>query len=144
MFAKNLGLPIGSGKRFGWGLLGAAILGVAPSAYGQVRISQLYGGGGNVGASLNADYVELYNAGGATVDFSVTNYQISYASDSGTSWTSKTINTGSIGAGKYYLIRLATAPGTVGIPLPTADFVPATALDISATAGKLALYSAVV
>jgi hypothetical protein len=33
----------------------------------QVVISQVYGGGGNSGATYNADYVELFNRGGATV-----------------------------------------------------------------------------
>ena len=34
----------------------------------QVVISQVYGAGGNTGATLNRDYVELFNRGTVAVD----------------------------------------------------------------------------
>jgi uncharacterized protein len=42
------------------------ILLAATTAFGQVRISQVYGAGGNGGATLNSDYVELFNAGASS------------------------------------------------------------------------------
>ena len=36
---------------------------VAFTSFSQVRISQVYPGGGNSGATYNQDFVELYNAG---------------------------------------------------------------------------------
>ncbi|HUQ99819.1 MAG TPA: hypothetical protein VM166_10215, partial [Gemmatimonadaceae bacterium] len=40
-----------------------AALGEAPSP-GRIVISQVYGGGGNAGATFNKDFIELFNAGG--------------------------------------------------------------------------------
>ncbi|MBA3580138.1 MAG: lamin tail domain-containing protein, partial [Gemmatimonadaceae bacterium] len=54
---------------------------VAPAAPKMV-ISQLYGAGGNSGATLNADYVELFNAGTATA--SLSGWSVQYASATGT------------------------------------------------------------
>src|SRR5205807_1545910 len=43
-------------------------------------ISQVYGGGGNSGATLKNDFIELFNRGTTTVDFSITPYSVQYAS----------------------------------------------------------------
>ena len=49
-----------------------------------VVISQVYGGGGNTGATFTNDFIELYNRGSAPVD--VTGWTVQYTSASGTSW----------------------------------------------------------
>jgi ethanolamine utilization microcompartment shell protein EutS len=49
-------------------------------------ISQLYGGGGNSGATFQNDFVELFNRGTTTVDFALTPYSVQYASSSGNNW----------------------------------------------------------
>ena len=101
-----------------------------------VMISQIYGGGGNAGAPLTNDFVELHNSGSAAV--SVSGWSVQYASAAGTTWGGAQLTplTGSIPAGGYYLVQLGAGAGTSG-PLPTADAIGTTAL--SATAGKVAL-----
>ncbi len=51
---------------------------------GSIVISQVYGGGGNSGATWKNDFVELYNRGPVAVD--VTGWTVQYASAAGTSW----------------------------------------------------------
>ncbi|WP_051398277.1 ExeM/NucH family extracellular endonuclease [Runella limosa] len=102
-------------------------------AQSQVVISQVYGGGGNSGATLTNDFIELFNSGSTTVD--LTNYSIQYAS-SGGNFTFRTNLSGSIAPGKYYLIQQAQGSGgTVSLPTPDATGTIA----MSATAGKVAL-----
>lgn len=96
-------------------------------------ISQVYGGGGNSGATYINDFIELYNAGNTTV--SLTNYAVQYASSTGSSW-SVTALTGTIAPGTHYLIQEAAGTGgTTSLPTPQ---VVGT-ISMSATAGKVAL-----
>jgi hypothetical protein len=113
------------------------VCGFASSASAQVVINEIYGAGGNAGATYNYDYVELFNKGGTAVDLST--YSIQYASATG-NFTAVTPLTGSIPSGGYYLIRLGTTNATVGAPLPvTPNVIGST--NISGTAGKVALVS---
>jgi len=98
-----------------------------------VVISQVYGGGGNSGATLKNDFIELYNRGATQID--VTGWSVQYASAAGTAWLVTQLS-GSIGAGKYYLVKEAAgAGGTVELP-----FANATGnIAMSATSGKVAL-----
>lgn len=98
-----------------------------------IVISQVYGGGGNSGATLTHDYVELFNRGAAPVD--VSGWSIQYASSAGSSWQ-KTDLTGIIQPGRYYLVREAQGAGG-STPLPTPD--ASGSIPMSATAGKVAL-----
>ncbi|NBR64316.1 MAG: lamin tail domain-containing protein, partial [Verrucomicrobia bacterium] len=98
-----------------------------------VLISQVYGGGGNTGATYNQDYIELYNR--SAVSQSLAGWSVQYASAAGTTWAPAALS-GSIGAGKYYLVAMSTV-GTAGSALPTPDATGGTAM--SATAGKVAL-----
>ena len=100
-----------------------------------VLISQIYGGGGSTGATYNADYVELYNRSASSV--SLSGWSIQYASAAGTSWAVTTLS-GSIPAGGYHLVKLAS--GTIGTALPTPDSTGTT--NMSGTKGKLALSNA--
>ncbi len=113
--------------------IAAVLLGV-PTVDGQVIISQVYGGGGNSGATYNSDFIELYNAGASPVVMS--NWQVAYASAAGTSWTNRTIFSGTMAANSYFLIQEST--GTAGVALPAADISGGT-INLSATAGKVAL-----
>ena len=56
----------------------------AVSADAPVVISEVYGGGGNAGAALARDFIELANVSDATVDLSA--YSVQYASATGGSW----------------------------------------------------------
>jgi len=99
-----------------------------------VLISQVYGAGGNSGATLNADYVELYNRSDATV--SLSGWSVQYAGASGTTWSVGSLS-GSIAPGKYHLVKLAG--GSTGAALPTADSTPTTSINMSGSQGKVAL-----
>lgn len=99
----------------------------------QVVISQLYGGGGNSGATYKNDFIELFNPTNATVNLS--GWSVQYASAAGNAWQ-VTILTGSIAPGHYYLVQEATgAGGTADLPIPDATGT----IPMSGTAGKVAL-----
>ncbi len=83
-----------------------------------VLISQVYGGGGNSGATIKNDFIELHNPGSSAV--SVAGWSVQYTSASGASFTSSTPLTGSIPAGGYFLIQEAAgAGGTVDLTSPS-------------------------
>ncbi|MCL4832894.1 MAG: lamin tail domain-containing protein [Caldilineaceae bacterium] len=98
-----------------------------------VRISQLYGGGGNAGATFTHDFIELHNPGSAAVD--VSGWSIQYASATGKSWLVTPLS-GTIPAGGFYLIQQAQGAGG-RLSLPPADALGETAM--SASGGKVAL-----
>ena len=108
---------------------------VAFTSFSQVRISQVYGGGGNSAATYNQDFVELFNAG--TMPVSISGWSVQYSSAAGTAWSVATITTGTIPAGGYFLLPLAT--GATGIALPTGDAPAVTTVNLSGTTGKVAL-----
>ncbi|MDQ3322469.1 MAG: lamin tail domain-containing protein [Acidobacteriota bacterium] len=56
-----------------------------------IVINEIYGGGGNSGATFNQDYVELYNNGSVNVDIS--NYSLQYASATGAAATDTVAST---------------------------------------------------
>ena len=56
----------------------------ARAATSDVVVSQIYGGGGNAGATFRNDYGELFNTGSASVDLS--GWTVQYATAAGTSW----------------------------------------------------------
>lgn len=117
---------------------GTVALTAAPAvaASADVVISQVYGGGGNSGATYTNDFIELRNSGGTAVD--VTGWSVQYASAAGTSWQVTQL-TGSVAPGAYFLVQeSAGAGGTT--PLPTPDATGSIAM--SATGGKVALVTA--
>lgn len=98
-----------------------------------IRISQVYGGGGNSGAIYQNDFVELFNASSSPVN--ITGWSIQYAAATSSLWHATSLS-GVINAGGYYLIQLASE-GAVGLALPTPDATGTT--NLSATDGKVAL-----
>ncbi len=101
-------------------------------------ISQIYPGGGLTGATYTNDFIELYNRGATTIDFSVTPYSVQFLSTSGSSWAKTDLTTGTITPGHYFLIK--ETGGAVGAALPAADANGNLNLT-STTAGKVALVS---
>ena len=97
-----------------------------------VVISQVYGAGGNSGASFQNDFIELFNRGNSTVN--LTGWAVQYASATGTTWA-KTDLSGMLAPGKYLLIQ--QAGGANGSPLPAPDVTGTIAM--AATAGKVVL-----
>jgi predicted extracellular nuclease len=117
-------------------LCAVAALATAPFAHGatsSIVVSQVYGGGGNAGATFTNDFVELFNRGSATVD--VSGWTVQYASAASTSWQTTTL-TGSIAPGRYYLVQLAST-AQVGAALPSPDATGTT--NLASTGGKVAV-----
>ena len=84
----------------------------------QVGISQVYGGGGNSGATLRNDFIELFNPGTLAVD--LTGWSVQYASAAGSTWQVTPLS-GSIPPGRYYLVKEAAGSGgTTELPPPDA------------------------
>src|ERR687896_1253622 len=119
-----------------------ALPAAASAASPDLVVSQVYGGGGNAGASYSHDFVELFNRGQA--DAPLAGKSIQYASATGT---------GNFGAnasqltelpnetlrpGEYLLVQEATNDPTVGNPL-FANFTDPTPIAMAAGAGKVAL-----
>lgn len=122
-------------------LLSVAFVSVSASA--QVVISQVYGAGGNNGATYAHDFVELFNRGTSAV--TLTGHTLQYAATSGTFNASniQTLPSITIQPGKYFLIQQGSG-GTNGVALPTPDLIPTVAenfviLNIAAANGKIAL-----
>ena len=105
----------------------------ALAAPGNVVVSQLYGAGGNAGASRNRDYIELFNRSASPV--SLAGMSVQYQSASGTAWQSTALPNVSLAAGQYFLVT--GAGGANGSDVGTADQTGS--LNLSATTGKVAL-----
>ena len=111
-------------------------LGATGTTQAQVVISQVYGGGGNSGATHKNDFIELRNNGATAV--SVNGWSVQYTSASGTTWSGNTGLSGSIAAGGYYLVQQAPGAGA-GSVLPTPDATGT--ISMGASSGKVALVS---
>src|SRR5215510_7188830 len=70
-----------------------------------IVISQVYGGGGNSGATFTNDFIELFNRG--TMPVNISSWAVQYASSTGATWQ-KTDLTGTLAPGQYYLIQEAS------------------------------------
>ena len=88
-----------------------AIVLISTTNHAQVVISQVYGGGGNAGATYSNDFIELYNRGTAAVN--ITGWSVQYASANGTTWSLTTLPSVSIQPGKYFLIKQAAGATAV-------------------------------
>jgi DNA/RNA endonuclease G (NUC1) len=105
----------------------------ATNSCGHVVISQVYGGGGNSGATYKNDFIELFNPTGS--DLSLGGWSVQYATGTGTTWKVTQL-AGTLPAHSYYLIQEAAGSGGTA-DLPTPDATGTIAL--SASAGKIAL-----
>ena len=117
----------------------AGMLGIQPNKPVQavspdVRISQVYGGGGSSEATLKNDFIELFNAGPTAV--SLAGWSVQHAYSIGTVWGFKTDLSGTIQPGQYYLIKEAAWTGGT-VDLPTPDAIGS--INLGANSGKVAL-----
>ncbi|MFZ1530451.1 MAG: lamin tail domain-containing protein, partial [Ferruginibacter sp.] len=117
-------------------MLSLFLLGYSQST--TVVISQVYGAGGNSGATYNADYVEVHNI--SVTSQSLAGLSIQYGSSAVTgAWSGVyALPSVSIPAGGYYLIQMSGA-GAVGAALPTPDAVATPAISMAAASGRVAL-----
>lgn len=97
-----------------------------------VVISQIYGAGGNIGATYQNDFIEIFNRSTAPVNLS--GWSVQYAAATGTTWQVTNLS-GTIQPGQYFLIQ--EAGGANGIALPTPDVTGS--ISMAAGAGKVAL-----
>jgi hypothetical protein len=103
-----------------------------------VVISQVYGGGGNLGAPYNQDHVELYNRGATAV--SLSGWSVQIGSETGAVGQNngfKVDLTGTIQPGTYYLVSIG-GTGASGIALPATQAGPSSSA-LGNTGGKVAL-----
>ena len=106
----------------------------AQAASSALVISEVYGGGGNSGATWTNDFVELYNGSDATVD--VSGLVLRYYSASGTAAGGTATLTGSVAAKHTYLVQMARGAGG-STALPTPDAIGTAAM--SGTSGRVDL-----
>lgn len=98
-------------------------------------IEEVYGAGGNAGAALNQDFVELYNPAASAI--SLSGLSVQYRSATGTTNPSGVVPlSGSIAAHGHFLLGLAS--GANGAALPTPDQV-ATGVNLGSAAGTVFL-----
>ena len=114
------------------GLLTAA---PAQATSTSVVISEVYGGGGNSGATLKNDFVELYNRSDTAVD--VSGWVVQYYSAAGTvPAVGAATLTGSAPAHHSYLVQMSAGTGgTTDLPTPDATGTAA----MSGTNGRIDL-----
>ena len=100
----------------------------------QIVISQVYGGGGNSGATLKNDFIELFNTGSDSVDLS--GWSVQYASATGNFNAATPLGKVKLGPGNYFLVQEAAGSGgTTALPTPDATG----SIAMSGTAGKVAV-----
>ena len=110
---------------------------MAAESASTVVISQVYGGGGNGGATYTNDFIELFNRSASPV--SLAGMSVQYTSVSGTTWSNKTdLSAVTLASGQYYLIQ-QNSNAAVGVALPTPDQIANIAM--AGGAGKVALVS---
>ncbi len=106
-----------------------------------VVIHEVYGGGGNSGATFNIKYVVLYNP--TATDQILDGWSIQYASYKKTSTYDNLVTlSGTIKAGKYFFVQLNTKSDTNGTDIPagvTIDCDPDATLTPGASKGRIAL-----
>jgi predicted extracellular nuclease len=105
-------------------------------------ISQIYGGGGNGGATYTHDYIEIFNRGSGPV--SLSGMSLQYASATGTGNFAQDagmvtpLPAATLNPGQYLLVQGFTN-GAVGAPLPTPDVTDISPINLGAVSGKVAL-----
>jgi hypothetical protein len=127
-------------------LCGASLLSalaLSPSSFAQVRLAQVYGGGGQIGAQYASDYVVLYNAGPPQ---SLAGWSVQYANGFATgTWAVTPLPAVVLGSGKYFLIKEASgsaSPAGQSLALPPSDATGT--IDIATGDGKIALCNSTV
>jgi len=107
---------------------------LAAPADAAVVISQVYGGGGNAGATYKQDFIEVFNNG--TTAEAIGGWSVQYASATGSTWQVTLIPAGtSLQPGQYLLIGEGFGTGgSVDLPSDFNGTIP-----MSGTTGKVAL-----
>jgi uncharacterized protein len=138
--AKTLPATITDAQaRSGSASIGLTVSAPATVGPGDVVISEVYGGGGNAGATYKNDFIELFNRTAAPI--SLAGWSVQYNSATGTGNYQVTALTGTIAAGGYFLVQEAAGAGG-DLNLPGPDVIaPGAGIAMAAGAGKVALVS---
>lgn len=97
-------------------------------------ISHVFGGGSPSGRFAN-DFIEVHNTSNAA--FAMSGYSLQYASARGSFWSAVNLPATTLPAGGHFLVALGPTNAT-GAAVPNPD-LRSTAINLSATAGKVAL-----
>jgi hypothetical protein len=104
-----------------------------------IKISQVFGGGGNSGATYSNDFIELFNQSNTAVDIS--GWSVQKASATASTWevTNLCPNGGTciLQPGHYYLVQEAAGTDVNTVALPAPDMTGVIAM--GAASGKIAL-----
>lgn len=122
---------------------------IASISTAQIVINEVYGGGGNSGATFKNDFIELIN--NSSEPATITGATLQYATKTGTFKQYHPLPTITLNPGQTYLIQEAAgAGGTVDLsadfiaPVPTSfggGTITGTGFNMSASDGKIALVS---
>jgi hypothetical protein len=100
----------------------------------RLALSEVYGGGGNSGATLRNDFIEVFNRGTVAVDLS--GWSVQYGAATGTTWQVTSLGAHTLQPGQYFLVQEAAGTGgTTDLPAPDATG----SIAMAAGAGKVAL-----
>ncbi|GAA5002412.1 endonuclease/exonuclease/phosphatase family protein [Actinopolymorpha pittospori] len=144
MARHRLRTMLAAGSTLALGLGGLTFLTVPASAASvDLVLNEVYGGGGNTGATFTHDFVELANRGDAPVELAGLSLQ--YGSSTGNLGGGSTPGSGNlkvdlhgtVAPGGTFLVQLAPGSGN-GEALPTPDLA-STTLNLSGSTGKVAL-----
>nr|WP_237448284.1 ExeM/NucH family extracellular endonuclease [Nocardioides flavescens] len=113
----------------------------AQAASSGLVVAEVYGAGGNSGASYAADFVELRNLGATTA--SLDGLSLVYRSAGGSVGGTVALDGGTVAPGGRYLVQMSAA-GSNGAALPTPAKVAAPAVSMSSTSGTVELRSGTV
>lgn len=104
----------------------------APSVGAPVVINEVYGGGGNTGATYRNDFIELVNTSASTVNLN--GWSVQYAGSTGVSWQVTGL-AGFLPAGGSYVVREAAGTGgSTEVPFDASGTIA-----MAGGAGKVAL-----
>lgn len=106
----------------------------SPAPSPVIVISQIFGGGGNAGAPLRNDFIEIFNAGNVSVNLS--GWSVQYASATASTWSVTPLSSVSLSPGQYYLIQESSG-GSNGVAITASDATGTIAM--AAGSGKVAL-----
>jgi predicted extracellular nuclease len=105
-----------------------------PDLASTVRISQVYGAGGNSSSTYGCDFIELFNASAAPVELQ--GWSVQY--HNGASWAAITPGVIKIPASGYFLLAKPPCNGSGRPSVPPPDFATGT-ISLSSTSGRAAL-----
>ena len=120
-------------------LLATLLATLAATAYAEpnnIVVSQVYGAGGNTGASFNRDFIELFNRSAEPV--SLGGLYVHYHSASGTGDSSVlALPARTLAPGQYFLLTFTA--GSNGAAIPDGDLNGGGAIAMAAAAGRVSL-----